>query len=60
MSQGKGKKRAVKRFPTVIQGKSLTEQHHAKACDINSIMAKYVKTGVLDHITRYEPTYGRS
>ncbi len=35
-----------------------TEQHHARACDINTIMAKYLKTGVLDHKSKYEPTYG--
>lgn len=38
-------------------GKSMTEQHHARACDINAIMAKYVKTGVLEHVSKYEPTY---
>ncbi len=35
-----------------------TEQHHAKSCDINTIMARYVKTGVMDHISKYEPRYG--
>lgn len=39
-------------------GKSMTEQHHAKACDINTIMAKYLKTGVMEHISKYEPTFG--
>lgn len=38
-------------------GKSMTEQHHARACDINAIMAKYVKTGVIEHLSRYEPTF---
>lgn len=41
-----------------IGGPGLTEQHHARACDINTIMAKYVKTGVIEHIKRYEPTFG--
>lgn len=39
-------------------GKSLTEQHHAKACDINTIMARYLKTGLIEHISRYEPQFG--
>lgn len=39
-------------------GPSLTEQNHARACDINSIMARYVKTGLIDHVQSYQPTYG--
>lgn len=39
-------------------GESLTEQHHAKACDINTIMAKYLKTGLIEHVSRYEPQFG--
>lgn len=39
-------------------GKSLTEKHHAKACDINNIMAKYIKTGLIDHMNVHSPTYG--
>ena len=39
-------------------GKSLTEQHHAKTCNINAIMAKYNKTGLVDHINRHQGTYG--
>lgn len=38
--------------------KSLTEQHHARACDINTIMAKYLKTGVIEHVAKWEPTFG--
>ena len=39
-------------------GKSLTEQHHAKTCNINAIMAKYNKTGLVDHINRHQGRYG--
>lgn len=35
-------------------GKSMTEQHHEKSCNINNIMAKYQKTGLVDHINRME------
>ena len=46
------KSRYVEKFP----GK--TEQSHKKACDINNIMAKFVKTGVLEHEAKYKPQYG--
>ena len=39
-------------------GKTLTERHHAKTCNINAIMAKYNKTGLVDHINRHEARYG--
>ena len=46
------------RQPAPKCGKSLTEQHHKKACDINNIVAKYQKTGLVDHINRHEAKYG--
>lgn len=36
----------------------MTEQHHEKSCNINSIMAKYQKTGLIDHVNKYKGTYG--
>ncbi len=47
--------RVRRSFP---KGEGRTEQHHARACDINTIMAKYLKTGVMDHISKYQPIYG--
>lgn len=44
--------------PTAVEGVSLTEQHHLDSCDINLIMARYQKTGVIDHVSKYEPMYG--
>ncbi len=35
-----------------------TEQSHIKACDINSIMAKYQKTGAIEHLAKHPPKYG--
>jgi phage internal scaffolding protein len=35
-----------------------TQQHMAKACDINNIMAKYQRTGAIDHFTKYSAQYG--
>jgi len=37
---------------------SMTEQSHKEECDINNIVAKYQKTGVIDHRSKYEPQYG--
>lgn len=35
-----------------------TEQSHKKACDVNTIMARYQKTGVLDHQAKHQQHYG--
>lgn len=40
------------------KGDSLTEQNHARSCDINTIMMRYEKSGVIDHISKYEEQYG--
>jgi len=37
---------------------SLTHQSMAPECDINTIMRKYEKTGILEHRNNYEGTYG--
>lgn len=39
-------------------GPSLTEQSHTRACDINTIMARYQKTGIIDHVSKYADQYG--
>lgn len=36
----------------------MTEQHHEKSCNINNIMARFTKTGVIDHINRHQANYG--
>ncbi len=35
-----------------------TEQSHTKACNINSIMQKFQKTGAIEHLRRHPPKYG--
>lgn len=35
-----------------------TEQHHKDACNINNIVKKYNKTGLLEHTTSMEHAYG--
>jgi len=37
---------------------SLTKQSFTKECDINNIMAKYQKTGALEHLNKNEASYG--
>jgi len=39
-------------------GASLTKQSFTKECDINNIMAKYQKTGAIDHVNKHEASYG--
>lgn len=41
-----------------FEGDSLTEQHHKDACDINNILRKYERTGVLLHQKQYNGQYG--
>lgn len=35
-----------------------TERSHQKSCDIHEIMRKTVKTGVQQHVSKHEGTYG--
>lgn len=52
MCQRPGKKRA--------DGTPLyfTEQQHKKECDVNNIIRKYDKTGLITHVSRFEGTFG--
>lgn len=36
---------------------TLAQQHSKDEVDINNIMARYIKTGVIDHVARYQPQY---
>lgn len=38
------------RFQTAPGGESMTKQSEAPACDINNLMSKYEKTGVIEHV----------
>lgn len=54
-------KYAKNKRPRVFQpatGPSLAKQSQAQECDINYIMAKYSKTGVLDHLNVHQGEYG--
>ena len=45
-------------FATVVEGESATKQSFKDECDINNIMAKFEKTGVLEHVNNWEAEYG--
>lgn len=49
-------KRLVERFHTKLSDIKMTEQSHAKACDINNIVAQFAKTGILPDSNR-QPSY---
>lgn len=36
----------------------LTEQSHKKECDVNLIVKKYDKTGLISHVSKFEAKYG--
>lgn len=40
------------------KGVEKAQQQFKNDCDINSIMARFQKTGALDHVSRYQPQYG--
>jgi phage internal scaffolding protein len=39
-------------------GASLTVQEQAKSTDINNILERFNQTGLIDHVSQYEPQYG--
>ena len=55
MSFQAARRRRVKKE---VGEKSLTKQEFRDQCDVNRIMDKYQKTGLLDHVSRYQGQYG--
>lgn len=45
------------RVATIFTKPSRTQQHHAEACDVNNIVAKYKKTGEFVHRARSAGVY---
>lgn len=39
---------------------SQTKQSFASECDVNNIMARYERTGILDFVNEHEPHYGEA
>lgn len=42
----------------IFPSDSLVQRHFQDECDVNLIVDRYVKTGVMDHINETPPTYG--
>lgn len=47
-----------RRVQFTCTGVSMTKQSFNDECDINQIMAKFQKTGMIDHINKNQPSYG--
>lgn len=46
-----------RRVSLEFHDETLTKQEFKDSCDINNIIAKYQKTGVLEHVNRYQGDY---
>lgn len=42
---------------TDLHGESLTQQNFKRECDINYILKKYQKTGLVEHVSKYKGNY---
>lgn len=54
-----GPKTKVDLMPSGISGAG-AKQSFKKECDINHIMAKYQKTGLVTHLAKHQPEYGHA
>lgn len=52
------KTRERKRLQLVFPDDGLTQQNFQEETDINNIMAKFAKTGLVDHVNRVAGSYG--
>lgn len=41
-----------------VQGETMTKQSHKAECDVNTIMKKFEKTGMVTHVKEYRGEYG--
>ena len=53
-----GNYRKHSRVHPIISGESRTKQSFKKECDINNIMSKYEKTGIISHCRQHGGEYG--
>lgn len=47
----------TKRVTLIKSGNSLVEQHHKQICDINHIVRRFRKTGLIDHVSNLQARY---
>lgn len=50
--------RKYRRVKTKVDPVSMTKQSFKDECDINKIMAKFQKTGAIEHYAKHQPQYG--
>lgn len=59
MSKPKVRNRFSDRVSVIaMEGESKTQQHFREVVDINNILARYRKTGIIDHVSRARERYG--
>lgn len=49
---------APRKYATKQEGESLTQQQFKAECDVNNILAKYRRTGMLTHIQKHQGNFG--
>lgn len=49
--------RTNRKYAITFSQPSLTQQHSKDEVDINNIMARYIKTGTIDHVSKYQGQY---
>jgi len=47
-----------KKYPFICEGSSLAKQSFRDECNINNIMAKYQRTGAIEHMNNHGQNYG--
>lgn len=45
-------------YATPGGGEKMTQENFQESCDINNILKKYQKTGVIDHVSQFGEQYG--
>lgn len=45
------------RLQKIFTDELITEQHHREQCDVNQIMARFKRSGAIDHVSKHGPTY---
>lgn len=47
-----------RKFAFKCEGESLTQQQFKEECDVNNILAKYKRTGLLSHFNKHQGNFG--
>ena len=52
------KNHSPREFAFTCEGESLTQQQFIEECDVNNILAKYKRTGLISHLARHSGNFG--